>query len=374
MFKSTIAKTALIAILLFGFSGIATAETSTNVLEFKEKRVGENLEYKRQMRTEAMAVLKDILSGKTTFETAGKEKWIEYKESEWTFKSDFPDKKILNAAIKTPKGKVFKKLVESSNGFLIGDHEPIELKGYFIVKTLGIRNASKLPANERAVQVSHILIAYKNAEKAANSVTRSKEEAKKLAQSLLLKLKANEDFKIVAKENSDDPSSKQNSGKLDAPVENNGIYTKEFEKAALSLTKKGKLSNVIETEFGFHIIRADDFTQYKYARIFFLTTTSPWKSTGLTRENVQEAKVTYDSFYQPSIEIKFDKKGTKLFEKITKRNIGKPIAIFMDEKLISEPIVNEKISSGIAVIAGKFTKEEAQELVDYINTGVHLGE
>lgn len=62
------------------------------------------------------------------------------------------------------------------------------------------------------------------------------------------------------------------------------------------------------------------------------------------------------------IYLKFNKKGAKYFEQITARNIGKPLAIFLNKELIATPLVQEKLETGEAVIVGNFSKEEAEIL------------
>ena len=67
--------------------------------------------------------------------------------------------------------------------------------------------------------------------------------------------------------------------------------------------------------------------------------------------------------------MEFTKEGAKLFEEITGRNVGKPLAIFVDKFLISAPIVNQKITGGKAVITGNFTVKEAKKLAISIRSG-----
>ncbi len=71
----------------------------------------------------------------------------------------------------------------------------------------------------------------------------------------------------------------------------------------------------------------------------------------------------------PIVSITFNDEGSKLFEKITSENIGKPVAIFLDGELISAPTVQEKITGGEAQISGQFTPEEAKQLVARLNSG-----
>lgn len=97
---------------------------------------------------------------------------------------------------------------------------------------------------------------------------------------------------------------------------------------------------------------------------------SPFISTGLTGQFLDQATLEFNqTTMQPIIGLQFNAEGAKLFEQITKDNIGKPIAIFLDGSAISTPVVNEAISGGRAVINGQFTAEEARQLVGRLNSG-----
>ena len=111
--------------------------------------------------------------------------------------------------------------------------------------------ATAAPSNER-VSASHILVAYKGSQRAAETVTRTKDEAKKRAEKLLERAKKGEDFAKLARENSDDPTAKARGGDLGSFERN--MMVKEFSDAAFAL-KPGQLSAVVETNFGFHVIK-----------------------------------------------------------------------------------------------------------------------
>lgn len=103
-------------------------------------------------------------------------------------------------------------------------------------------------AEER--RASHILV---KAEKSAPSAEREKAKAK--AEALLAEVRKNPaSFAEVAKKNSDDPGSAQRGGDLDFFAR--GAMVKPFEDAVFSM-KPGELSSVVESDFGFHIIRLD---------------------------------------------------------------------------------------------------------------------
>jgi len=72
---------------------------------------------------------------------------------------------------------------------------------------------------------------------------------------------------------------------------------------------------------------------------------------------------------EPVVSLQFDAEGSLLFEKITKENVGKSVAIFLDGTPISIPTVNEAITGGKAQISGNFTPTEAKTLVGRLNSG-----
>ncbi|MBI2591634.1 MAG: protein translocase subunit SecD, partial [Candidatus Brennerbacteria bacterium] len=84
----------------------------------------------------------------------------------------------------------------------------------------------------------------------------------------------------------------------------------------------------------------------------------------LTGRYVASAQIESDNITnKPKVNLSFNKEGAALFEEITGQNIGRPVAIFLDNNLIEMPIVREKISGGKAQISGNFTFESARELV-----------
>ncbi|MBI2049768.1 protein translocase subunit SecD, partial [Candidatus Roizmanbacteria bacterium] len=90
----------------------------------------------------------------------------------------------------------------------------------------------------------------------------------------------------------------------------------------------------------------------------------------LTGKHVRKASVTFDSNTgKPQVALSFSSEGVKIFAELTKKNVGKPIAIFVDEFLISAPVVQQEITDGNAVITGQFTTKEAKQLAQDINAG-----
>lgn len=97
---------------------------------------------------------------------------------------------------------------------------------------------------------------------------------------------------------------------------------------------------------------------------------SQWKTTGLTGKDLSSATVDFSQQDgRPQITLQFNAEGTKLFSDITSRNLGKPVAIFLDGEPLSTPTVQSVISDGKAVITGQFTVDEAKQLASRLNSG-----
>lgn len=92
--------------------------------------------------------------------------------------------------------------------------------------------------------------------------------------------------------------------------------------------------------------------------------------TNLTGGDLSAASVVFDpQTGKPQVQLKFNSAGVKKFGEITKRNVGKPLAIALDNVIIEAPTVNEAILTGDAVISGSFTQEQAKALSTQLNAG-----
>jgi len=256
------------------------------------------------------------------------------------------------------------------------------------------------------IKASHVLVAYKGASNAEATVTRTKEEANARATALRDRLTKGEDFVALARTESDGPS-KSEGGSLG--TFGKGTMVPSFEAAAFALTKVGDITEIIETQFGFHIIRLDatavtspDKAVFDELRlqgadvakadslierlrkgevtiiepaitvrlVFFSFQPTGWKDTELDGKHFRSASVTLDPVSNvPVVQIIFDAEGAKLFQELTKKNVGKQLAIFVGGELVSAPVVQQEITGGTAVITGSANVEEAQTLALDLNTG-----
>lgn len=108
----------------------------------------------------------------------------------------------------------------------------------------------KIPPNKIAAR--HVLIQYMGAERVKDTVVRTKDQARSMAEEVLNRAKAGEDFARLAVEYSDEPNAAQRGGSLGRFGK--GVMAPQFEDAAFHL-KVGEISGVVETTFGFHVIQ-----------------------------------------------------------------------------------------------------------------------
>ncbi len=100
-----------------------------------------------------------------------------------------------------------------------------------------------------------------------------------------------------------------------------------------------------------------------------------FKPSGLTGADLKKAQVTFGSTSGtragPQVAIEFTPDGAKKFADISRRNVGKGLAMFLDELPLSwpPPVVQQEIVGGSAIITGQFTTEEAKNLAIQLNAG-----
>ncbi|HIE35016.1 MAG TPA: protein translocase subunit SecD [Campylobacterales bacterium] len=85
-----------------------------------------------------------------------------------------------------------------------------------------------------------------------------------------------------------------------------------------------------------------------------------------------DAKVAFDSNNQPVINFTLNSQGAKIFGDFTAKNIGKHLAIVLDNKVYSAPVIKERIGGGSGQISGGFSIEEAHDLAIALRSGALL--
>ncbi len=185
------------------------------------------------------------------------------------------------------------------------------------------------------------------------------------------------------------PLGSQNDGDLGwiSPESNAYVYD------LVKNLQAGQSTGIVETEFDYTIFKLEEKRtssgilsednnrnkeEYRVREIFLEKMTKEyliglsdnWKNTQLTGKNLSKAVIQFNpNNNRPEISLEFDREGAELFAEITERNIGRPVAIYLDGYPISVPTVNEKISGGKAVISGNFSIAEAKELVQRLKAG-----
>lgn len=89
----------------------------------------------------------------------------------------------------------------------------------------------------------------------------------------------------------------------------------------------------------------------------------------LEGEHVTTSRQDYDEKGKPAISMNMDATGTRIWAKMTGDNVGKPIAIVLDNFVYSAPNVLNPIPSGNSQISGNFSVQEAQDLADILQSG-----
>ncbi|MDR3559594.1 MAG: protein translocase subunit SecD, partial [Candidatus Pacebacteria bacterium] len=258
---------------------------------------------------------------------------------------------------------------------------------HLIVELAGVRNVEQA----KSIIKSAPLLEFKTEKiDTPNQIPQTQLDAEnKAAQAeadnvLQLAEKPGADFAALAKQYSQDPGSKDNGGDLGEVTK--GEMVPEFDNALFDSNPKdwnGDIyGKVVESQFGWHIIKkisangSGATEKIHAAHILLAKATQPqpqvsYVSTGLTGKNLQNAKVDFSGQDLGGVQIalQFDSQGAQLFDQITKNNIGKPLAIFLDGQMIEAPNIKTEIPNGQAVITGSFTLDQAKQVVQNLNEG-----
>ncbi|MGE4506930.1 MAG: protein translocase subunit SecD, partial [Desulfovibrionaceae bacterium] len=90
------------------------------------------------------------------------------------------------------------------------------------------------------------------------------------------------------------------------------------------------------------------------------------KAPALTGEYIADARVQFDQNQQPYVALSFDSTGARLFGEITAANIHRRMAIVLDGETHSAPVIQDAITGGRASITGRFTVQQANDLVNVL--------
>lgn len=337
----------------------------TPILEFKEANDAKprelNADEKKKLdeanaaeKKKAEEILAEALKDPSKVEALAKEK------------SDDPASKALGGDLGFLKDKPsYSVIFDAVKGLSANTVAPklIEDKTYY-----AIAKVEETKDVGQEIKGNHILIQYAGATGAPTSTTRTKEQAKAEIEKIAREVN-DKNFVELAKKYSEEPGAKETGG--DLGWFGKGIMVESFEKVAFDL-KNNEISKPFETQFGFHVVLKNGErpqTDSRIRAIFvrrtqntdILPPVDEWKLTGLGGKQLKRATLDFDQRSgAPQIALQFDDEGTKLFADITKRNLQKPVAIFLDGKPIVTPVVQTAILNGQAVITGQYTAQEAK--------------
>ncbi|MEF8847330.1 MAG: protein translocase subunit SecD [Candidatus Paceibacterota bacterium] len=162
-------------------------------------------------------------------------------------------------------------------------------------------------------------------------------------------------------------------------MEQNETKLVETEQAFMVVTKSDQ-----RTLQGTEQVNASYLSVKKKTRQDLVGKQQQWQNTKLGGEELKDARVNVDQTTgEPKVVLEFNKEGSDLFAKITERNVGEPLAVFLDGKSIVDtngdgkidendtyaPVIQQKITGGQAVITGDMTTERAQQIAERLKAG-----
>lgn len=218
---------------------------------------------------------------------------------------------------------------------------------------------------------------------AREEFTKQNEENKKQATATLALAKSSQDFGALAKQFSQDPTAAENSG--DLGFVKKGALVPEFEDVIFKndFAVGTVYPELVETDFGWHIIKKEevrgegDDQEVRASHILFLKDSienypdKMYVPTGLSGKNVEKVTVDYQSqgLGAPQVLIQFDSEGAEKLAEVSKKNVGKPLAIFIDGEVFSAPVIQQELVGGQAVVTSNFDAASVKEYVKRLNEG-----
>lgn len=242
--------------------------------------------------------------------------------------------------------------------------------------------AEQSETNDFLMAINNQLVADKKAslpEMNLQDTTKSTEEQESL-EGLLTEGSKNDSVSQVSK----DSSSVAQSG-LDS------LYNKNISPLlSLVVSNEGLVYNVKDTSKINRLLRQPDIQKLIPRSFKFVWEVKPHKHEGLEQEPhiqlfivkvgrggkaplegdvITDARQTLDQATRPAVSMKMNVLGAKRWRKLTGDNVGKRIAIVLDNYVYSAPVVNGEIPNGNSEITGNFTLEEAKDLANVLKAG-----
>ncbi len=122
-------------------------------------------------------------------------------------------------------------------------------------------------------------------------------------------------------------------------------------------------------KFLFGVEEKADKGNMRFLPLYAVKTIAGSEKAPLEGDGVEEAKQDYDELGRPAIKMQMSSVGSKTWARLTGKNVGRPIAIALDDIVYTAPNVNGPIEGGNSEISGNFTVEEAQDLANILKSG-----
>ena len=143
-------------------------------------------------------------------------------------------------------------------------------------------------------------------------------------------------------------------------------------------TSSGKSVSLSGSQTGSTKTHKEKYTEtvYTYQGIFVSQKPSDWmpaktaNGKTLSEAYLSNASVSFGQTLEAQVDLNFNSEGGAIFGELTKRLVGKQIAIFVGGQMLTAPTVETAIPDGKAVIHGNFTTDSAKKLAGDINTGI----
>ena len=252
-----------------------------------------------------------------------------------------------------------------------------ENKGVINVELAGVNNPERVrkflqsSANLQfweVYQIDELASSLKNADDNLKNYLNgiSAGDTLKLADSVLAKKNMNPFFKVM--------------NPIDVQTDNTGkrFYSPSIGNVALQDTSTffSYINNEVvknalpaNVKFLFGIEEKSAKGNLRYFPLYAVKTITGSEKAPLEGDGVEEARQDYDEMGKPAIKMVMTNSGSKIWARMTAKNVGRPIAIALDDIVYSAPNVNGAIEGGNSEISGKFSVEEAQDLANILKSG-----
>jgi preprotein translocase subunit SecD len=113
------------------------------------------------------------------------------------------------------------------------------------------------------------------------------------------------------------------------------------------------------------VVQGTSGIQGDTSRVFYLVRRVP----AVTGRDLRNARGTLDEYNQPAVSFTLNSEGVAKFSRVTAENVGKQLAIVLDDQVVSAPVIETPIPSADARITGRFTQQEVTDLSLVLRSG-----